>query len=192
MTIELYNAKAAEYAANENGPNPRLFAFLKRWKPGGRILELGTGGGADAKAIIEAGFVLDATDGSSELAAIASVRIGQPVRTMMFDELCANRQYDGVYACAALTHVPRPELGLIIRKIHAALVEGGIVWASFKTGTAEGEDGLGRYYNYLSAEDLVGCWRDNGPWGSLDIESWKGGAYDRKSTDWAAITAVRS
>ncbi|MBS1168764.1 MAG: SAM-dependent methyltransferase [Proteobacteria bacterium] len=83
MTIELYNAKAAEYAANENGPNPRLFAFLKRWKPGGRILELGTGGGADAKAIIEAGFVLDATDGSSELAAIASVRIGQPVRARL-------------------------------------------------------------------------------------------------------------
>lgn len=144
VTIEFYNAKAAEYAANENGPNPRLFAFLKRCKPGGRILELGTGGGADAKAIIEAGFVLDATDGSSELAAIASVRVGQPVRTMMFDELCASQQYDGVYACAALTHVPRSELGLIIRNIHAALVEGGVVWASFKTGTAEGEDGLGR------------------------------------------------
>ncbi|WP_370677178.1 class I SAM-dependent methyltransferase [Pleomorphomonas sp. PLEO] len=191
MTIEFYKAKAAEYAANENPPNPRLFGFLSRCKPGGGILELGTGGGVDAKAILDAGFRLDATDGSAELAAIASIRIGQPVRPMMFDELCATQHYGGIYACAALTHVPRAELGAVIGKIHAALVDGGLVWASFKTGTAEGDDGLGRYYNYLSADELVACWRDNGPWAELEVECWQGGAYDRRPTNWAAITAVR-
>ncbi|MCO4317733.1 class I SAM-dependent methyltransferase [Phyllobacterium sp. 21LDTY02-6] len=191
MTIEFYNSNAAEYAADWNTHNPRLFSFLNRCKPGGRILELGTGGGVDAQAILNAGFHLDATDGSAELAAIASARIGQPVRTMVFNELCAIEEYDGVYACASLTHAPRNELGPVIQKIYSALVDGGIVWASFKTGTAEGLDGLGRYYNYLSVADLMKCWHDNAPWTSLDIECWTGGAYDQRPTEWAAITAVR-
>lgn len=191
MTLEFYNSNAVEYAADGNLPNPKLFSFLKRCKPGGRILELGTGGGVDAKAILDEGFLLDATDGSAELAAIASVRIGQPVKTMTFNELCAIKEYDGVYACAALTHAPRSELGFVIARIHASLADGGIVWASFKTGTSEGQDGLGRYYNYLSVADLIGYWQDNAPWTSVEVECWTGSAYDRRPTDWAAITAVR-
>lgn len=101
------------------------------------ILELGTGSGTDARAILESGFQLDATDGSAELAAIASKRLGQPVRTMMFDELSAVQEYDGIYACASLTHVPRGELAPITEKTYAALAKGGIVWASFKTGATE-------------------------------------------------------
>lgn len=189
MTIEFYDGNAAGYAAKDK-VNPKLSGFLARCKPGGRILELGTGGGFDARAIIDAGFSLDATDGSAELAVIASARIGQPVRTMLFGELDAVGRYDGVYACASLTHAPRGELGSIIGKINRALVKGGIVWASFKTGTAEGRDGLGRYYNYLSADELAQCWRDNGAWARIETESWRGGAFDGQPTDWAAITAV--
>lgn len=189
MTIEFYDGNAAGYAA-KGKVNPRLAGFLARCKQGGRILEMGTGGGIDARAILDAGFSLDATDGSAELAAIASARIGQPVRTMLFGELDAVGRYDGVYACASLTHAPRGELGSIIGKIHRALVKGGIVWASFKTGTAEGEDGLGRYYNYLSADELTQCWRAHGAWARIETESWRGGAFDGQPTDWAAIIAV--
>lgn len=190
MTIEFYKSRAAEYAASGTAPNPRLFGFLARCKPGGKILELGTGSGFDARAILDAGFSLDATDGASELAAIASARIGQPVKTMLFSELSAVSHYDGIYACAALTHVPRGELGAVIGKIHRALVAGGVVWASFKTGTAEGEDSLGRYYNYLSADELGRCWRDNGSWVRIELESWLGGAFDRQPTEWTAVTAI--
>lgn len=189
MTLEFYDANAADYAANGRA-NPRLAGFLARCKAGGRLLELGTGGGFDARAIIDAGFSLDATDGSAELAAIASARIGQPVRVMLFNELDAVGLYDGVYACASLTHVPRAELGAVIGKIHRALVAGGVVWASFKTGTAEGEDSLGRYYNYLSADELARRWHGNGNWARVELESWLGGAFDRQPTEWTAITAV--
>lgn len=190
-TLGFYNSNAIHYAADGDTPNPKLFGFLKRCKPAGRILELGTGSGTDASAILKAGFQLDATDGSSELAAIAAKRLGQPVRTMMFDELSAVEEYDGIYACASLTHVPRTELGPIIRRVHSALVKGGIVWASFKTGTAEGHDALGRYYNYLSPEELREYWSDNGQWSGIEIECWTGSAYDKRSTDWAAVIAVR-
>lgn len=189
MTIDFYNANAADYAA-DGGTNPRLPGFLARCRPGGRLLELGTGGGYDARAILDAGFALDATDGSAELAAIASGRLDQTVRVMLFGELDAVGLYDGVYACASLTHALRGELGEVIGKVHRALVKGGIVWASFKTGTAEGEDSLGRYYNYLSADELTRYWRDNGSWARIELESWLGGAYDRRPTEWTAVTAI--
>ena len=189
MTIDFYDENAADYAA-DGGTNPRLPGFLAQCRPGGRILELGTGGGFDARAILDAGFALDATDGSAELAAIASVRLGQTVKVMLFNELDAVGLYDGVYACAALTHAPRADLGAVIGRIHRAMVPGGIVWASFKTGTAEGQDGLGRTYNYLSAAELDQLWRANGTWAKLTLESWLGSAYDRKPTEWAAVTAV--
>ncbi|MBQ0708299.1 MULTISPECIES: class I SAM-dependent methyltransferase [unclassified Ochrobactrum] len=190
-TLGFYNSNATDYAAGGDLPNPKLFDFLKRCKPGGRILELGTGSGTDARAILDAGFQLDATDGSTELAAIASRRLGQHVRTMMFDELSTVEEYDGIYACASLTHVPRSELGPVVERVHSALAKGGIVWASFKTGTAEGYDALGRYYNYLSANELREYWTNNGHWSHIEIECWTGGAYDKRPTDWAAIAAVR-
>ncbi len=148
------------------------------------------GGGFDARAILDAGFALDATDGSAELPAIASSRLGQTVKVMLFNELDAVGRYDGVYACASLTHAPRADLGPVIGRIHRAMVPGGIVWASFKTGTAEGKDGLGRTYNYLSADELDQLWRANGTWAQLALESWQGGAYDQRPTEWTAVTAV--
>jgi predicted O-methyltransferase YrrM len=50
-TVNFYNDNADDYAANESGPNPRLFPFLQRCKAAGKVLELGTGGGVDAAAI---------------------------------------------------------------------------------------------------------------------------------------------
>ncbi len=152
---------------------------------------MGTGAGLDAKAMLAAGFSVDASDGSAELAKIASTRLGQPVRTMKFNELNAVEAYDGIYACASLTHAHRSELPGICAKIRTALVDGGVDWASFKTGVHEGKDSLGRYYNYLSPNELVTCWQDNGPWTCVEIESWVGSGYDQQVTNWSAVMAYR-
>ncbi|MBP2237061.1 uncharacterized UPF0146 family protein [Sinorhizobium kostiense] len=190
-TLRYYDTNADKYAANEGAPNPRLFTFLDRCRPKGKVLELGTGSGVDAAAIIGRGFDLDATDGSSELAAIASSRIGRPVKTMLFNELDAIGIYDGVYACASLTHVPRSDLPGVIERVYRAMIENGVVWASFKAGAEEGSDALGRHYNYLSRDELIWLWRAAAPWRAIEAEAWLGGAYDRKATEWVAITAMK-
>lgn len=191
QTLRFYESNAAAYSADAGRANPRLTTFLKRCRPGGSILELGTGSGTDARAMLDAGFVVDATDGSAELAAIASKRLGQPVRTMLFEDLEALARYDGIYASASLLHVPRAELGDVLGRVHRALVDGGVVWASFKSGAAEGLDRFGRYYNYLSDDELLAAWHAAGTWHTVSLESWMGSGYDRQPTQWHAVTAIR-
>lgn len=188
--VNFYDANAVAYAA-DGSVNSRLLPFLSKVRTGGSILELGTGSGKDAKVMIERGFVVDATDGSTELAAIASSYLGQTVRTMRFEELAAKEAYDGVYAAASLLHVPRTNLPLVLRKIHAAIRSNGVVWASFKAGSNEGVDSLGRYYNYLDTAELTALWEAAGPWAKMELEEWLGSGFDDQPTNWAAITAVR-
>ena len=72
----------------------------------GIILDFGCGSGRDTKAFLDAGFRVDATDGSAELCALASSYTGIRVRQMLFNELDAVDQYDGIWACASILHLP--------------------------------------------------------------------------------------
>jgi len=121
--------------------------------------------------MLSEGFAVRATDGSPEMAAIASRRLGHPVETMRFDELDAHEAYDGVWASACLLHVPRDELERILARIQRALRPSGVFYASFKIGEGDGRDGLGRYYNYPSPEWLQTTYTAAGPWDSLSSDT---------------------
>ena len=150
-TLRFYAENAFEYAtANSSVTNPQLEVFLSRLPPGGRVLELGTGGGRHAKTMLDRGFDVTATDGSAQLAAEAEKLLRRPVKVMLFDELDAEAAYDGIWASASLLHVPAEQLGDVLRRIHRALVPGGYFVASYKAGNGPGHDRFGRYYNYPS------------------------------------------
>lgn len=64
----------------------------------------------------------------------ASEYIDREVKNMRFEEMSFSNEFDGIWACASLFHVPQDELPDIIKKIRDALKLGGIVYASFKYG----------------------------------------------------------
>ena len=99
----------------------RLTAFLALLPPGARILELGCGAGGDTAEMLTQGFDVRATDGSPEMAAVASKRLGRSVETLLFHELDEVEAYDAVWANACLLHVPRDELADILKLIWRAL-----------------------------------------------------------------------
>ena len=107
------------------------------------------------------------TDGSPEMAEVASRRLGRTVETMLFHELYEHEAYDGVWASACLLHVPKDELESILGRIRTALKPEGVFYASFKVGDGDGRDKLGRYYNYPSAEWLRRTYAAAGKWSSL-------------------------
>jgi SAM-dependent methyltransferase len=173
-------------------PTPQLAGFLARLPTGGAVLELGTGNGRDAAAMLTAGFAVTPSDASPELAAEAAARLGVPLRIMAFHELDDVAAYDGVWACAALLHAPRAELTDDLARIFRALRPGGLLTASFKAGDGEGRDALGRYYNYLDAAQLRAHTTAAGPWASIDITENDGSGYDGRPTRWLWVDAAKA
>jgi SAM-dependent methyltransferase len=178
-TLQFYRRNAEAYAGWAKAPSTQLKGFLELLPPGGSILELGCGAGNHSSVMLANGFKVRATDGSPEMAAIASRRLSQNVDAMRFDELDAQETYDGVWASACLLHVPRDELTGILKRIRRALKSDGVFYASFKIGEGcDGRDSLGRYYNYPSPEWLEATYAGSGSWQSLSSDTSEIQSFD--------------
>lgn len=192
QTLGFYAEEASAYAGRDRqAEHSRIDPFVAKLRPGARILELGCGGGQDSEEMLRRGFDVMPTDGSPELARQAELRLGRSVGVLLFEDLDEVAAYDGVWAHASLLHAPRPALPGIIDRIHRALRPGGIFYASFKAGEAEGRDGLGRYFNYLSAAELRAAYGAGERWQSLTIEEDIGSGYDRQPTRWLHALAIK-
>ena len=127
-TLQFYRGHAEAYAGREiTSRKARLAAFLALLPPGACILELGCGAGGDTAEMLAQGFDVRATDGSPEMAAVASKRLGRPVETLLFHELDEVEAYDAVWANACLLHVPRDQLAHVLSLIRRALKPAGVV-----------------------------------------------------------------
>lgn len=144
--IEYYNANAdAFYESTVNTDMSEWQnRFLKYIPTGGRILDAGCGSGRDSKAFIKQGYSVVAFDASREMCKKASELLGQEVWQMKFEEMSFDDEFDGVWACASLLHVSENDMQGIFEKIHKALKERGILYASFKYG--EGKRNRGERY----------------------------------------------
>jgi SAM-dependent methyltransferase len=138
------------------------------------------------------GFEVHATDGSPEMAAVASKRIGRTVETLLFHELDAVAAYDAVWANACLLHVPRDELGDVLGLIWRALKPEGAFFASYKTGDADGRDTLNRYYNYPSPDWLRTNYTSAGNWSLLEIETGEVLGFDSQRAKMLFVVARKS
>ena len=156
ITLEYYAANARAFASSTvdvafSSVQQRFEDLLE---PGARVLDFGCGSGRDAKHFLEAGFAVDAVDGSPELCRIASELTGLPVRCMRFEELSAQSVYDGVWACSSILHVPSRQLPELLAKMAAALKPGGVIYTSFKLGEFEGVRN-GRYFSDFTPESFA-------------------------------------
>ena len=84
MTLQYYQQNSGEFvtgtvSADMHDTQMRLLRMLP---PQAYILDFGCGSGRDAKAFLEAGFRVEAVDGSEELCSLASSYTGIPVRRM--------------------------------------------------------------------------------------------------------------
>ena len=178
-TLQFYRRNAESYAAWAKAPSTRLIGFLELVPPGGSILELGCGAGNHAAEMLARGFALRATDGSPEMAAIASQRLNHPVEVMRFDELDETEAFDGVWASACLLHVPKVELTGILARIHRALNADGVFYASYKAGDGDGRDSIGRYYNYVTTDWLRAAYAAAGSWLCLSSDTSEIKSFDQ-------------
>lgn len=192
-TLQFYRGNAEAYARREITPRQaRLTAFLARLAPGASILELGCGAGGDTAELLARGFAVRATDGSPEMAEVASRRLGHPVETMLFEQLDETEAYDAVWANACLLHVPRPELAGVLARIWRALKPAGVFYASYKAGEVDGRDTLNRYYNYPSPDWLRATYAEAGSWSGVTIDTGEVRGFDDKAASMLFVVAQKS
>lgn len=119
--------------------------------PGDKILDLGCGSGRDTKYFLEIGLKVTAVDGSEELCKRASDYLGIPVYHMLFQVLDLEDEYNGIWACSSILHLPKDELRTVFYKMVTALKSSGVIYTSFKYGEFEGERN-GRYFTDFTIE----------------------------------------
>lgn len=156
-SLYYYNKHAREFADNTKLVDFKSMQdkFLAYLEPGSRILDFGCGSGRDTKYFLSEGYETDAVDGSEELVKIASEYTGIQVRRMLFQELDETEQYDGIWACSSILHLPYGELAEVLEKMGKALAQHGIVYTSFKYGIGEGERN-GRFFTDMTEEKIKG------------------------------------
>lgn len=180
-TIDYYNENAEGYIASTvnvefQGMQER---FLSMVPAGGRILDFGCGSGRDTKYFLEKGYQVTAADGSEEFCRLAGAYTGIPVKRMLFQELADVAEYDGIWACSSILHLPYGELKDVMGKMARALKPQGIVYTSFKYGEFEGERN-GRYFTDMTEERLDGLIKETAvfvlvdEWVTTDVRPGRG------------------
>lgn len=155
-TSEYYENNAVDYAANTFSVDQSALCdrFLQYVKPGGRIVDCGCGSGRDLKYFKEHGLDCSGFDGSLELSRIASLNSGVDVACCTFENWIPDGRYDALWANASLLHLIEEDLISFMHKAEEALVSGGVICFTMKTGIEDGLDEKERYSRNFSEERL--------------------------------------
>jgi 2-polyprenyl-3-methyl-5-hydroxy-6-metoxy-1,4-benzoquinol methylase len=158
-TISYYDRNAEKFfSATVEIDLSGLYApFLAHIPPGARILDAGCGSGRDSRYFLQHGYTVEAFDASSEMCCLASSHIGQTVLQKTFEQVDYDSEFDGVWACASLLHVPRDHIDAVLQRFTWALKPGGVMFMSFKLRDGEWEQD-GRFfngYNETSFRELI-------------------------------------
>ena len=153
ITKQYYKEKSQEFFDSTviADVSPLHERFLKYLSAGAHILDLGCGSGRDTKVFLDRGYFVDAVDGSEELCALASEYTGIEVKCQDFMTINCKDQYDAIWACASLLHIPSTQLPSLFGKLCDALHADGIFYMSFKYGDFEGERDE-RFFNDMTSE----------------------------------------
>ncbi|MEL6171532.1 MAG: class I SAM-dependent methyltransferase [Pseudomonadota bacterium] len=163
-TIAIYGEKADEYAAlvGDLEHNRTLENFMAELPDNAHVLDLGCGPGWAAAIMARAGLQVTATDAAPEMVEMAAKYTGVEAKCASFDEVTELEVYDGVWANFALLHAARDDLPHYIKALVQALKPRGVLHIAMKSGKGEKRDSLGRFYTYVTQEELEDLMRNAG------------------------------
>ena len=157
LTLEHYDQHAEKFwqGTRDHDVSQNIEALLQyiEGEPPFTILDLGCGPGRDLKVFSERGHIAVGLEGSARLAAMARAHSGCEVWQQDFLKLALpDSHFDGVFANAALFHVPGQELPRVLRELHTTLKPGGVLFSSNPHGHNEEGWHHGRYGAYYDLE----------------------------------------
>ena len=145
-TIRVYNQNADDYANQTMFLDlADLYAPFRKHVPSGRILDAGCGAGRDTRFFIESGYVVIAFDASMEMVRKCQEYPHAYCIQRQFSEIAFKEEFDGVWACASLHHLPVEDAKSAVTKLSTALKPRGVMFVSVKAGKGNSWDN-GRYF----------------------------------------------
>ncbi len=165
ITLDYYDRHKAEYVQMSSGADMSAVRkeFMDLVPVGGRILDCGCGSGRDTLAFSEAGYRVVPMDGSEEMCRATFELTGIKPLHMLFSEMDLKEEFDGIWACASLLHVPKRELPDILQKLSKAAKKQAVLYMSFRYGTFEGIL-TERYYSYYTENEIIQLLNETGNW----------------------------
>ena len=163
QTLAHYDERACDFweGTRDHDVSQNIAALLQGIEstPPFELLDFGCGPGRDLKAFTALGHRATGIEGSTQLAALARAHSGCTVLEQNFLKLdLPNSRFDGVFANAALFHVPRQELPRVLLELRAALRPNGVLFSSNPRGDdQEGWNGdrYGAFYNWETWRDYM-------------------------------------
>ena len=152
-TLEHYERHAGDFweGTRDHDVSQNIDALLQHIEgpPPFTILDFGCGPGRDLKAFASRGHVPTGLEGAGRLAAMARAYSGCEVWEQDFLKLdLPDGRFDGVFANAALFHVPGAALPRVLLELRATLKPRGVLFASNPRGNNEEGWSGGRYGAY--------------------------------------------
>lgn len=195
LTVAAYDAQAADYrdASAPLGDQVRagLDELASRLAPGSLVLEIGSGGGRDARELEARGLRVRRTDVTPGFVALLreqghEAEVLDPLR----DEL-ADDHHDAVWANASLLHVARADLPVVLGRLAATARPGGVLRLSVKEGDGDawsthGSIGVPRRFTYWRRPALEAALSGAG-WVVEQVEETDGMRGER----WLSVLATR-
>jgi len=160
LTLGHYDQRAEDFreGTRDHDVSQNIDALLRHieGEPPFTILDFGCGPGRDLRVFARLGHVAVGLEGSARFAAMARAETGCEVWQQDFLKLdLPQGRFDGVFANAALFHVPTQELPRVLLQLRATLKPRGVLFSSNPHGRNEEGWSGARYGAYHSLE----AWR---------------------------------
>ncbi len=161
QTLAYYNQRANEFweGTRDHDVSQNIAALLAPIEsvPPLTILDLGCGPGRDLKAFTALGHRAIGLEGSARFAEMARAFSGCEVWEQDLLRLALPAgHFDGIFANAALFHVPSQELPRVLLELRATLKSRGVLFSSNPHGNNEEGWNRGRYGAYHDFETWRG------------------------------------
>ena len=157
LTLRHYDQRAEEFweGTRDHDVSQNIDALLQHIEadPPFAILDFGCGPGRDLRVFAERGHRAVGLEGAARLVAMARAHSGGEVWQQDFLNLdLPDKHFDGVFANAALFHVPGQEVPRVLLELHATLKPRGVLFASNPHGHNDEGWNRGRYGAYHDLE----------------------------------------
>lgn len=169
-TVAYYDKSAENWTSAHGGNEGASYWAVEMDRfhqllPSGKLIEIGSGAGKDAAALMALGYDYTGTDASAGLIKVAKKRNPQAkfVNVPVHDLNFSDEKFDGFWTAATLLHIPKVEIDDALTQIKGTLKNGAVGFISMKKGEGEKTDeSTGRWFSYYSEEEFKGVLEKNG------------------------------